>query len=89
MEEQLIIDIFRETIFVSLTMMAVIIIPGILVAFVVSFFQAATQINDISLSFIPKIIITLICLIIFAPWLMKTISDFTETLINEIPYLIG
>lgn len=89
MEQQLIVDVFSQAMFVALSMMAVLILPALVVGFLISFVQALTQINDISLNAIPKVFVTFFCLIIFGPWLLKTITAFSETLINDIPYLIG
>jgi len=56
---------------------------------VVSTFQAATQINEQTLSFLPRLVTTLFSIIIFGPWLLQKILDYTEQLISSIPYLVG
>ena len=51
--------------------------------------QSATQINEQTLSFLPRLIITLVTLIVLGPWLGGLVTDFTERLIVEIPTLLG
>jgi len=70
-------------------MLSVLILPGLFVGLLVAMFQAATQINEMSLSFIPKLLVTFLTLIFAGPWLLKTMINYTDTLINNIPYLIG
>jgi len=55
----------------------------------VSMFQAATQINEMTLSFIPKLIITVVVLMFAGPWLLRLIMEYTQQLIRDIPYLVG
>jgi flagellar biosynthetic protein FliQ len=52
-------------------------------------FQAATQINEMTLSFIPKLIVTVLTLMIAGPWLLNLVIEYTRDLIQNIPYLIG
>ena len=52
-------------------------------------FQAATQINEMTLSFIPKLLVTLAVLIFAGPWMLQTLLDFTQRLFGNIPMLIG
>lgn len=89
MAPEMVVDVFRQTLWVSIAMMAVLILPGLAVGLVVAMFQAATQINEASLSFIPKIFITLFALMLAGPWLIKTIVSFSQSLFHNIPYLIG
>ena len=52
-------------------------------------FQAATQINEMTLSFIPKLIVTLVVMLVAGPWMLSLIVDYTRRLMENIPYLIG
>ena len=67
----------------------VIVVPGLMVGLVVSVFQASTQIHEMSLSFIPKLMVTLIALIFTGSGLLKMILDYSSVLYREIPFLIG
>lgn len=83
------LDIFRQAVYVAIMMISVIVVPGLVVGLIVAMFQAATQINEMSLSFVPKIIITFLALLMAGPWLLKTIMAFTQQLITGIPDMIG
>lgn len=82
-------DLFREAIYIVVIIVAVVIIPSLIVGLVVSTFQAATQINEQTLSFLPRLIITLLCCVWFGPWIVSTVIDYTEDLYRTIPLLIG
>lgn len=89
MTPETVVSLFSECIYVVLLMLTVLIMPGLLVGLVVAMFQAATQINESSLSFIPKLFVTFLVLVFAGPWLLKTIINYTDSLISNIPYLIG
>lgn len=79
-----IIDIFQHTTLVTISLMSVIIIPGLIAGFIISVLQAATQITEQSLSFIPKLFITFCVLTLSSPWVIKTILDFYEYIIQQV-----
>ena len=83
------VNLFGESISMMLLLMAVLIVPGLLVGLVVAMFQAATQINESSLSFIPKLFVTFLVMVLAGPWLLKTMVNYTDSLISNIPYFIG
>ena len=89
MTPEVVVDIFRQGIYVIILMLTILIVPGLIVGLLVAMFQAATQINEMSLSFIPKLFVTFLVLVFAGPWLLKIITDYTESLIKNIPYLIG
>lgn len=89
MTPSMVVSLFSEGIYVVLMMLTVLIVPGLLVGLVVAMFQAATQINEMSLSFIPKLFVTFLVMVFAGPWLLKTMVNYTESLISNIPYLIG
>ncbi|KZZ17505.1 flagellar biosynthetic protein FliQ [Oleiphilus sp. HI0079] len=70
-------------------LVALVLTPGLLVGLVVSVFQAATQINEQTLSFLPRLLVTLVVLILAGPFIMQKLIDFAEKLIHNIPILIG
>jgi flagellar biosynthesis protein FliQ len=84
-----VVSLFRDSIYVILLLISVLMIPGLLVGLVIAMFQAATQINESSLSFIPKLIVTFLTLLVAGPWLLKVLLDYTNSLIANIPYFIG
>lgn len=89
MTPETVVSLFSGCINVILLLLTVLILPGLAVGLVVAMFQAATQINESSLSFIPKLFITFLTLVFAGPWLLKTIVNYTDSLISNIPYLIG
>ena len=89
MDGDIIIDIFRQMLYVVLMTVAVIVLPGLLVGLMIAVFQAATQINEMTLSFLPKLFVILFVIAMLSPWLLNLLTGFTENLVLEIPYLIG
>lgn len=89
MNSEAVVSLFSEGIYVLLILSAVLIVPGLLVGLLVAMFQAATQINESSLSFIPKLFVTFLVMVFAGPWLLKTMVNYTDSLISNIPYLIG
>ena len=89
MTPEVAIDIVREAIFLILLLVTLILVPGLLVGLMVSVFQAATQINEQTLSFLPRLLITLFVVIQAGPYMMQKIMEFSEGLIRNIPVLIG
>lgn len=67
----------------------VLLVPALLVGLLVGLFQAATQINEATLSFIPKLLVTFVVIALGGHWLLGLLVDFTRRLIENIPYLIG
>lgn len=84
-----VLTIFQHALQILLMLILVILIPALVVGLMVSMFQAATQINEMTLSFIPKLIITLMTFMLAGPWMLRLITDYTQQLIHDIPYIIG
>ncbi len=82
-------DLMREALYLTMIMVTVIIVPSLCIGLVVSVFQAATQINEQTLSFLPRLLITLMTLVVLGPWLGGLVTDFTERLIVDLPTLLG
>lgn len=84
-----VVTIFQQALEVILVLTMITLIPALVVGLLVSMFQAATQINEMTLSFIPKLLVTLVTLIIAGPWMLRLILEYTSRLIHDIPYVIG
>jgi len=80
--------VWQEAMFLIVSMVVVIVLPSLLVGLVVSTFQAATQINEQTLSFLPRLLTTLFAIILAGPWLLTQALEFTETLIRNIPFMV-
>ena len=89
MTPETVIDIMREALWMIVLLATVIIGPGLVIGLVVSTFQAATQINEQTLSFLPRLLVTLLVIIFAGPWMLTQLLDHAESLIGSIPYLIG
>lgn len=89
MTEAVIGDIFTNALYLVLAIVMVIIVPSLIVGLVVSTFQAATQINEQTLSFLPRLIVTLLAIIAFGPWAVNAVLDYTRDIYLNIPFLIG
>ncbi len=89
MTPESILDIFSHAMELVLTLVVIILVPALIVGLLVSMFQAATQINEMTLSFIPKLIITILTLMIAGPWMLRMLIEYTRTLILDIPSMIG
>lgn len=82
-------DFLREGLFVVIIIVAVVLVPGLIVGLIVATFQAATQINEQMLSFLPRLVITLLCILVFGPWIINKLVTYSKTLFMNIPYLIS
>lgn len=89
MTPEAVITIFQNTLEVILVILLVVLIPALVVGLFVSMLQAATQINEMTLSFIPKLIVTIVVLMMAGPWLLNLVTEFTQNLVHDIPYIIG
>ncbi|HEB87890.1 MAG TPA: flagellar biosynthesis protein FliQ [Gammaproteobacteria bacterium] len=84
-----VLDIFSHAMELVLLLVVVILVPALVVGLLVSMFQAATQINEMTLSFIPKLVITILTLMVAGPWMLRMLIEYTHNLILNIPHLIG
>ena len=82
-------DFLREALFIVISIVAVVLVPGLIVGLTVATFQAATQINEQTLSFLPRLVITLLCVLFFGPWIINKLITFTQNLYMNIPFLIS
>jgi flagellar biosynthetic protein FliQ len=71
------INLCRKAVETILLVSAPVLLAGMLIGLLVSIFQAATQINEQTLSFIPKIVAVFITLLIFGPWIIRIMTAFT------------
>jgi flagellar biosynthetic protein FliQ len=74
---------------VIMLLAAPILLSSLLVGLVIAMFQAATQINEMTLSFVPKLIVVALVMMAFGPWMLRQIVGFTQRLVENLPYLIG
>jgi flagellar biosynthetic protein FliQ len=89
MTPESVIAIGQNALYVLMMIILVLLVPALIVGLLVSVFQAATQINEVTLSFIPKLLITMLVLVIAGPWILRTMVVYTQRLFEDIPSLIG
>ena len=89
MNPQTVIALGQNAVEVTLLVAAPMLLSALVVGLVVSVFQAATQINEMTLSFIPKLIAIFASLLISGPWLITMMTDYMRRLITSIPTMIG
>jgi flagellar biosynthesis protein FliQ len=79
----------QEAMIVAIKLTAPILLPSLAVGLVIAMFQAATQINEATLTFVPKVIVIGIILMIMGPGMLQMFLDYFQGLIRDIPHLIG
>lgn len=89
MTPEVVLDIFREALWLIVILVTLIVGPSLVVGLIVSIFQAATQINEQTLSFLPRLLVTLLVLIIAGPWILTRLIEYSQMLITNIPMVIG
>ncbi|WP_141730937.1 flagellar biosynthesis protein FliQ [Oligoflexus tunisiensis] len=87
MTQQTVLDIGWNTIWVMIKVSSPALLATLVMGLIVSIFQAATQINEQTLSFIPKILAMAAAMIICGPWVLRIMMNFTINLIRDIPNL--
>jgi flagellar biosynthetic protein FliQ len=88
MSQDLVIQLFRDCLKTALLIAAPVLGGAIVIGLAVSIFQAATQIHEMSLSFVPKALVIVGCLIILAPWMLNVLMSFTTSLFSNIPVYV-
>jgi len=89
MTPEVVLSLFGEAFWLIVLIVSVLIVPSLIVGLAVSTFQAATQINEQTLSFLPRLIITILIIMWTGPWLLTKLTEHFTTLVKNIPYLIG
>jgi flagellar biosynthetic protein FliQ len=88
MTPEFVVTLGKGALEVTLIMMAVLLLPALVVGVVIGVLQAATQINEMTLSFIPKLLVTALVLVVGGPYLLQVITDYTTQLFGMIPSLV-
>ncbi len=89
MTPESVMNLGREAIEVALMLAAPLLLVALIVGLLISIFQAATQINEATLSFIPKLLSTFLMLILAGPWMLQVMVSFIRRLYESIPQFIG
>lgn len=89
MNSQSVLTIAQQALFVTVLVSAPMLLTALVVGLIVSIFQAATQINEMTLSFIPKLLAVFAVLLIAGPWMIAQLVDYVQRLFTSIPQIIG
>ncbi|WP_165312881.1 flagellar biosynthesis protein FliQ [Vibrio ziniensis] len=89
MTPEYVVTIISQAVWLIILIVAVLVIPGLIVGLSVAVFQAATQINEQTLSFLPRLIVTLLMVIFAGHWMIRQIMELFEYLFLNIPGMLG
>lgn len=88
MNEELVLTVAREAFLVTLLVSAPILGVSLLVGLLISLFQATTQIHEMTMTFVPKILAVGLVLLLLGPWMLTTLLDFSATILGRLPEFI-
>jgi flagellar biosynthetic protein FliQ len=88
MTPEFVTGFFLEAIKLAILLAGPMLAVGLIVGILVSMFQAATQINEMTLVFVPKMLSVAVALLVFFPWMLRILSEFTEKLFVNLPMYI-
>ena len=89
MTPETVISIGQQALWVTMMIAGPLLGSALAVGLIVGMFQAATQINEMTLSFIPKLLVLVLALVVAGPWMLTVIMNFTTQLMGQIPSLIS
>ncbi|GLR27650.1 MULTISPECIES: flagellar biosynthesis protein FliQ [Limnobacter] len=89
MNSQTVLTLGQDSLEVMLMIAGPLLLVALIVGLLISILQAATQINEMTLSFIPKVLAIFGTLLLLGPWMLSTLVDYTTRLISSIPNVIG
>jgi flagellar biosynthetic protein FliQ len=89
MNSQSILTLAEQALFVTVLVSAPLLLAALAVGLLVSIFQAATQINEMTLSFIPKLLAIFATMVVAGPWMLATLVDYMQRLYTSIPQMVG
>lgn len=88
MTPDFVVGFAKEVVWITLLISGPMLLSGLIVGLIVSIFQAVTQVHEMTLTFIPKILAVVAAMVIFFPWMMRVLINFTEKLFSNIPMYI-
>ena len=89
MNEDVVVKLSMDALTLSLKIALPLLVAGLVVGLVISIFQAITQIQEMTLTFIPKILVTALVLVVAGPWMLNELIAYTEHLWTGIPEAVG
>ena len=89
MTPESVMSLGRHAMEITLMMAAPLLLVALVIGLLVSIFQAATQINEMTLSFIPKLVGIFIALVVAGPWMLTVMTDYMREIFTGIPGMVG
>ncbi len=89
MTPETVVTIGQQALWVTMLLAAPLLLSALAVGLLVGMFQAATQINEMTLSFIPKLLVLVAALVVAGPWMLSVIVNYTQQMMQQIPLLIS
>lgn len=89
MTPESVMTIGQQALEITILVSAPLLLTALAIGLLVSVFQAATQINEMTLSFIPKLLVTFVMLVVAGPWMLTLMMDYTKRIFSSIPGLVG
>ncbi len=89
MSPETVISIVRQALEVAMLTAGPMLLASLVTGLLISIFQAATQINEMTLTFIPKLVVMFLVLVVLGPWMLSMIVDYVVKLYGSIPTLVG
>lgn len=89
MTPETVTTIGQQALWVTMLIAAPLLLSALAVGLLVGMFQAATQINEMTMSFIPKLLVVVLALVVAGPWMLSVIVNYTQNLMEQIPSLIS
>ena len=89
MTPEMVMNLVRQALEITILVSAPLLLTALVTGLLVSVFQAATQINEMTLSFIPKLLAMAAVLALTGPWMLRTLIEYTRGLIESIPGMVG
>ena len=89
MTPETVTTIGQQALWVTMLIAAPLLLSALAVGLLVGMFQAATQINEMTMSFIPKLLVLVLALVVAGPWMLSVIVNYTTNLMAQIPSLIS
>ncbi len=89
MDADMVMTIGRQSMEVTILLAAPILLSSLVVGLIIAMFQAITSINEMTLTFVPKLMVVAVVMMVAGPWMIRQITGFTQRLVENVPYMIG
>jgi len=84
MDEKLILDLYSQAMYITLLVSAPMMLVAMVVGLIIAVFQATTQINESTLTFVPKLIAVLVIMLVLGPWILELLVEYTQSIFLNI-----